>query len=321
MMINKNDKIFLAGHNGMIGSAILKKLTKDGFKRIITVNKKKLDLRNQSEVYNFIKSKKPKATVIAAAKVGGIYANNTFRAEFLLENLKINLNLFDALKEYQNLKVINLGSSCIYPLNAPNPINENSFLEGKLEPTNSPYAIAKITGIELGREIYNQYGNNVLNLMPTNLYGPNDNFHEKNSHFIPALIKKFVEAKRKKKNHVEIWGSGSPKREVMHVDDLSSAIVFILEKKITNCRKLKNIIKENSLINVGLGQEFTIKEFAKIINKITNTNKLLKFNRKFPDGTKRKVLDLTYIKKLGWKSKISLKDGLKSTIKWYQSNY
>ena len=214
---------------------------------VIPSTRQDTDLKNKIDIKNIIEKHQPDYVVNCAAKVGGIYANNTFRSEFLIDNLKINLNLFDIIKNFKNLSIINLGSSCIYPLNAPNPIKESSFLEGKLEPTNSPYAIAKITGIELGREIQNQYGNNVINLMPTNLYGPNDNFTDMNSHVIPGLIFRMHKAKQDKQNKFKIWGSGSPLREFMHVDDLSSCIEFLIGQK-----------PEEDLINVGTGEEISI---------------------------------------------------------------
>ena len=317
----ENSKIFIAGHNGMVGSALLRYLKNRGIKKIITISKDKLNLLDKNKVESYIKIKKPDIIINCAGRVGGIFANFNYPVEFLNDNIFIQLNLINSAYKNNVKHFINLGSSCIYPKNFKKPIKEKYLLTSSLEKTNEAYALAKIVGLK-SCEFYNrQFKTSYLTLMPCNLYGPNDNFHDKNSHFVPALIKKFVEAKRIKKKYVEIWGSGSPKREVMHVDDLSNAIVFILKKKISNCRKLKKIIKENSLINIGSGQEYTIKDFAKIINNITSANKILKFNRKYPDGTKRKVLDTTYIKKLGWKPKISLKNGLRNTIKWYQLNY
>ena len=321
MKLFKNTKIFIAGHNGMVGSSLFKSLKRIGMGKIISISRKKLNLLDQKKVDKFIKIKKPDIIINCAGRVGGIYANSNYPVEFLNENIFIQLNLINSAYKNKIKHFINLGSSCIYPKSYNIPIKEKFLLTNSLEKTNEAYALAKIVGLK-SCEFYNkEYNTNYLTLIPCKLYGPNYNIHEKNSHFIPSLIKKFIEAKIKKKNSVEIWGSGSPKREVMHVDDLSNIIIFILKKKITNCERLKKIIKKSSLINVGTGQEYTIKNFAKIINKITGANKVLKFNKRYPDGTKRKKLDLTYIKRLGWRPKIRLESGLKNTIKWYQSNY
>ena len=317
----KELKIFVAGHNGMVGNALLKHLTKLKIKKIIKAPRKELDLLDVEKLRKFLKKKKPDVIINCTGKVGGILANSTYPVEFLNENIIIQLNLINLAYEFKINHFINLGSSCIYPKNFLKPIKEKNLLSSPLEKTNEAYALAKIIGLK-ACEFYNkQYKTSYFTLMPCNLYGPNDNFNEKNSHFIPALIKKFVESKTKKNKFVEIWGSGSPKREVMHVDDLANAITFILEKKINNSKKLFKIIKESSLINVGSGQESTIKDFARIINQITDANKILKFNSKYPDGTKRKILDLKLIKQLGWKSNISVKNGLEDTINWYVKNY
>ncbi len=317
----KNMKIFIAGHKGMVGSSLLRHFKKIGIKKLIYSSKKKLNLLNQDKVERFIKSKKPDVIINCAGRVGGILANSTYPVEFLNENILIQLNLINAAYQNKIKHFINLGSSCIYPKNSKQPIKENYLLTSKLESTNEAYALAKIVGLKACSYYNEQFNTKYITLMPCNLYGPEDNFDVKNSHFIPALIKKFIESKKNLKKNVEIWGSGSPKREIMHVDDLADAVVFILEKKISNDKKLNKIIKEHSLINVGSGLEFTIKEFAKIINKISNADKVLKFNKNYPDGTKRKVLDLTLIKKLGWKSKISHEIGLKNTIEWYVKKY
>ena len=237
------------------------------------------------------------------------------------ENIFIQLNLINLSYKYKIKHFVNLGSSCIYPKNSKQPIKEKYLLSNQLEKTNEAYALAKIVGLKVC-EFYNQqYKTNFFTLMPCNLYGPYDNFHLKNSHFIPALIKKFIEAKRRKKNFVEIWGSGLPRREVMYVDDLANAIGYLLKLKVNNDKKLLKILKNNSLINVGSGQEFQIRKFAEIINKLTFSNKKLKFNKKYPDGTKRKILDISILKKIGWKSQINLYEGLKNTISWYKTNY
>ena len=253
--------------------------------------------------------------------MGGIFANSTYPVEFLNQNILIQLNLINSSFKNNIKHFINLGSSCIYPKNSKQPIKEKYLLDSTLEKTNEAYALAKIIGLKACAYYNQQYKSNYLTLMPCNLYGPHDNFHGKNSHFVPALIKKFIEAKRKKKISVEIWGSGSPKREVMYVDDLARAIVFVLNLKVKNDKNLKKHIKNDSLINVGSGNEYSVKRYAQIINKLSNSNKKLKFNKKFPDGTKRKVLDNLIMKKLGWKPITSLENGLITTIAWYNSNY
>ena len=292
-----NFKIYVAGHNGMVGRAVIRYLKKEGVKNIIFSNRKKLNLLNSRNLERFIKTKKPDIIINCAGKVGGILANSTYPVEFINENIFIQLNLINLAYKYKIKHFINLGSSCIYPKNSKQPIKEHYLLSNELEKTNEAYALAKIVGLK-ACEFYNQqYKTNFFTLMPCNLYGPYDNFHSKNSHFIPALIKKFIEAKRKK-SVVEIWGSGLPRREVMHVDDLANAIGYLLKLKVNDNKKLLKLIKINSLINVGSGQEFHIKKFAEIINKLTLSNKKLKFNKKFPDGTKRKILDISIIKKL-----------------------
>tara|TARA_B100000674_G_scaffold401559_1_gene347408 strand:+ start:165 stop:1136 length:972 start_codon:yes stop_codon:yes gene_type:complete len=317
----KKFKIYVAGHNGMVGRAVISYLKHEGVKKLIFENRKKLNLLNSKDLEIFIRSQKPDIIINCAGKVGGILANASYPVEFINENIFIQLNLINLAYKYKIKHFINLGSSCIYPKNSKQPIKEQYLLSNELEKTNEAYALAKIVGLKVC-EFYNQqYKTNFFTLMPCNLYGPFDNFHSKNSHFIPALIKKFIQAKRKKNNEVEIWGSGLARREVMHVDDLANAIGYLLKLKINNNKKLLKIIKINSLINVGSGQEFQIKKFAEIINKLTLSNKKLRFNRRFPDGTKRKILDISFIKKLGWKSKINLTDGLKDTIEWYKSNY
>jgi len=303
----KKFKVLIFGSNGLVGSSLHHYLQNSKkVSLVIPSTRQDTDLKNKIDIKNIIEKHQPDYVVNCAAKVGGIYANNTFRSEFLIDNLKINLNLFDIIKNFKNISVINLGSSCIYPLNAPNPIKESSFLEGKLEPTNSPYAIAKITGIELGREIQNQYGNNVINLMPTNLYGPNDNFTDMNSHVIPGLIFRMHKAKQGKQNKFKIWGSGSPLREFMHVDDLSSCIEFLIGQK-----------PEEDLINVGTGEEISILDLALLIKEIVGYDGVIETDSSMPDGNPRKLLDSSKINNLGWKSSIDLKSGLKNTYEWY----
>mgnify|MGYP000910494097 CR=1 FL=1 len=321
MKLNKNLKIYIAGHNGMVGNALVSHLRNKGYKKILVNTRKELNLLNQNKVFEFIKKKKPNVIINCAGRVGGILANSSFPVEFLNENILIQLNLINGAYANNISHLINLGSSCIYPKNSKQPIKENYLLTSKLEKTNEAYALAKIVGLKACNFYNEQYGTTYLTLMPCNMYGPKDNFDIKNSHFVPALIKKFIDSKHNNKKKVEIWGSGLPKREIMHVDDLASAITFILEKKLSNNKKLLRYIKSNSLINVGSGQEYTIKKFAEIIKKLTNTKKKLSFNRRYPDGTMRKVLDNKIMKNLGWKSKINLINGLRSTIEWYKSHY
>ena len=305
----------------MVGRSIHKYLLKKKIGNIITTDRKKLNLENLSKVNKFIIKKKPHVIINCAGKVGGILANNSYPTEFLNENILIQSNLIRSAYLNNINHFINLGSSCIYPKKSKQPIKEKYLLTGSLEKTNEAYALAKIVGLKMC-EFYNtQYKKSYLTLMPCNLYGPNDNFNLKNSHFIPALIKKIIKNKSKENELIEIWGTGKPKREVMHVDDLSSAIYFILRKKLQNDKKLLNHIKKSSVINIGSGQEFTIKNFAKIISKILDNKNNLKFNKKYPDGTMRKILDNSIIKKLGWSPKINLNNGLTQTINWYRNNY
>ena len=257
-----------------------------------------------------INEHKPDVLINAAAKVGGIYANNTKRVEFILENLKINTNVLESCIPYNNIKIINLGSSCIYPLEVENPIKEESVMSGRLEPTNSPYAMAKLTAIEIGNALSQQYGHNVINLMPTNLYGPNDRFSENDSHVIPGLIFRMHTAKLKNEQSFEIWGSGNPKREFMYVDDLSESINFIIENNI-------NV----NLLNIGSGYEITIKELALKIKDIVGFSGEISFNTSMPDGIERKFLNSKKVMDLGWSPKISLEDGLIKTYDWFQKNY
>ncbi len=317
----KNFKIYVAGHNGMVGRAVVRHLKKQGVRNIIFAERKKVNLLNIKDLEKFIKTKKPDIVINCAGRVGGILANSTYPVEFMNENIFIQLNLINLSYKYKIKHFVNLGSSCIYPKNSKQPIKEKYLLSSQLEKTNEAYALAKIVGLKVCEFFNQQYKTNFFTLMPCNLYGPYDNFHLKNSHFIPALIKKFIQAKRRNKNFVEIWGSGLPRREVMHVDDLANAIGYLLKLKINNDKKFLKILNNNSLINVGSGQEFQIKKFAEIINKLTSSNKKLRFNKKFPDGTRRKILDITILKKIGWKSQINLYEGLKNTISWYKTNY
>ena len=310
-------KIFIAGHKGMVGASLYNYFTKNNITKIITATRKQLDLQNPGNVDKFIRKNKPDVIINCAGKVGGILANSTYPTEFLYENIYIQTNLIKSAYKNKVKHFINLGSSCIYPKNAKQPIKEKYLLSSELEKTNEAYALSKIVGLKACQFYNEQYQTNYLTLMPCNLYGPNDNYDSKNSHFIPALIKKIVNGKSKKMKTVEVWGSGKPKREIMHVDDLASAIFFILNKKISNKKKFNKFLKDNCVINVGSGQEYSIKEFAKLISTLSSKKTKFKFNRKFPDGTKRKILDNSLLNKLGWKPTISVKDGLKSTIDLY----
>tara|TARA_B100000579_G_scaffold425516_1_gene431351 strand:+ start:1256 stop:2227 length:972 start_codon:yes stop_codon:yes gene_type:complete len=322
-MVNsqKKIKIFIAGHRGMVGNSLLNFFKTKKFGKLIYTTRSKLNLENYAKVENFIKKNKPDVIINCAGKVGGILANNVYPTEFLNENILIQTNLIKSAYKYKVPHFINLGSSCIYPKFAKQPIKEDYLLSGYLEKTNEAYAIAKIVGLKLCEYYNRQFKTSYVTLMPCNLYGPNDNFNLKTSHFIPALIKKIVKAKKNNKNFVEIWGTGKPKREVMYVDDLASAIYFIIKEKIRGNKILTKYLKKNSLINVGSGNEYSIKQFATKISKVINYKSKLKFNKKYPDGTLRKRLDNSFINKLGWKSTTSLTEGLNYTIDWYNKEY
>ena len=309
-MITKKSKIFIAGHNGLVGSAILRRLNILGYKNILTVDKKKLDLTNQKKVFLFLKRNRPQAIIIAAAKVGGIYANNKYRANFIYENLAIQNNLIHSafLNKIKNL--IFLGSSCVYPKNSKQPIKEKYLLTGLLEHTNEPYAIAKIAGIKMCESYNIQYGTNYKCLMPSNTYGPNDNYNLQNSHFFPALIRKIHDSKIKKVNKIILWGTGKPKRELIYVDEVADACIFFLNKKT-----------KESLINIGTGKDIKIEQYAKSIMKFLNIKINIHFDKTKPDGTTRKLLDTTIAKKYGWRPKISLKDGFFLTYADYLKKY
>jgi GDP-L-fucose synthase len=309
-VITKNSKIFLAGHNGLVGSAILRRLNILGYKNILTVDKKKLDLTNQKKVFLFLKRNRPQAIIIAAAKVGGIYANNKYRANFIYENLAIQNNLIHSAFLNKIKDLIFLGSSCVYPKNSKQPIKEKYLLTGSLEQTNEPYAIAKIAGIKMCESYNIQYGTNYKCLMPSNTYGPNDNYNLHNSHFFPALIRKIHDAKIKKANKITLWGTGKPKRELIYVDDVADACIFFLNKKT-----------KESLINIGTGKDLKIEQYAKLIMKFLNIKINIHFDKTKPDGTPRKLLDTTIAKKCGWRPKISLKDGFFLTYEDYLNKY
>jgi GDP-L-fucose synthase len=299
--MNKTDKIYIAGHRGMVGSAIVRKLQAEGFTNIITRTSKELDLKEQVAVREFFAAEKPDVVVLAAAKVGGIHANNVYRAEFLYQNLMIESNVIHSSHENGVQKLLFLGSSCIYPKMAPQPLKEESLLTGLLEQTNEPYAIAKIAGIKLAESYRKQYGCNYISAMPTNLYGPNDNYDLNNSHVLPALIRKFHTAKINNADSVEVWGTGSPMREFLHVDDLADACFFLLQN-----------YDDEMFVNIGTGEDLTIKALAEMIKEIVGFEGELKWNTEKPDGTPRKLMDVSRLHKLGWKHRIALREGITS---------
>ena len=297
-------KIFLAGHKGLVGSAILKKLKKKNYKNIIIADRKKLDLLNQRSVYKFLKKNKPNIVIIAAAKVGGVLDNYKYGADFIYENLQIQNNLIHGSFLNKVKKLIFLGSSCIYPKNSKQPVKEDYLLNGKLEETNEPYALAKIAGIKMCEAFNKQYNTNYLCLMPANTYGPNDNYDLLKSHFFPALIRKAYECKLKNKKSIEVWGSGKPLRELIFVDDIADACIYFMKKKI-----------KYSLLNIGTGKDMTIKNYVNFILKKLNLKVKVNFNKSRPDGVYRKVLDVKRAKQLGWKAKISLDKGFDITYR------
>lgn len=316
MQLLKNKKIYLAGHTGMVGSAIYRELNAKGYEKIITKDLSNLDLRNQADVNNFFEVEKPEIVIIAAAKVGGILANNTYRAEFIYDNLMIEANLIHASYLNNVEKVVFLGSSCIYPKLAPQPLKEEYLLTNTLEFTNEPYAIAKITGIKLCESYYRQYGCNYISAMPTNLYGPNDNFNLETSHVLPALIRKFHEAKISGNESVLIWGTGKPLREFMYVEDLANAIVFMMES-ISAKDLYENGITH---LNIGTGKDITIAELTALISEIVQYKGKIKYDSSKPDGTPRKLMDVSRINSLGWKYKTELRDGIEKTYNWFIKN-
>lgn len=304
--MEKSAKIYVAGHRGMVGSAILRELKAQGFENFVTRTSSELDLRRQDEVEKFFESEKPDYVFLAAAKVGGIQANNIYRADFLYDNLIIEANVIHSAYKSKVKKLLFLGSSCIYPKMAPQPLVEDSLLTGLLEPTNEPYAIAKIAGIKLCEAYRDQYGANFISAMPTNLYGPNDNYDLQKSHVLPALIRKFHEAKEAGKDQVEIWGTGSPMREFLHVNDLAKACVFLMEN-----------YDGKQFVNIGTGEDITIKNLALLVKETVGFEGELTFDTSKPDGTPRKLMDVSRIHNLGWKHQIELRDGVQSVYKSY----
>ena len=303
-MMDISNRIFVAGHNGMVGSSIVRLLKSKGYHNLIIASSKELDLRNQAQTNEFFAKHKPEFVFMSAAKVGGIHSNNTYRGEFLYDNIMIETNVIEASRVNNVIKLLFLGSSCIYPKMAPQPLKESYLLTGSLEYTNEPYAIAKIAGIKLCESYHDQYGCNFISVMPTNLYGPNDNYDLQNSHVLPALISKFHMAKQKNDPSVVIWGTGKPRREFMHVDDLADACYFLMQN-----------YDEKDIINIGYGEDITIKELAELVSFIIGYDGDIEHDLSKPDGTPRKLMDSTKMQSLGWKPKISLENGIKSVYK------
>ncbi len=314
--MDKDAKIYVAGHAGMVGSAIVRKLEAEGFKNLIFKTRKKLDLLNQTAVKEFYTAEKPRHVINAAARVGGIHANNTYGSQFIYENLQIQNNLIHYAYESGVTKLLFLGSSCIYPRNASQPMKEEYLLTGELESTNEPYALAKIAGIKMCESYYRQYGCQFFSVMPTNTYGPNDNYDLDTSHALPALIRKIQEAKVSNARKVTVWGSGKPLREFIHVDDIADACVFIMGLDFRE-------LYEQGLthLNVGTGNEITIRELAELISGIVGFSGDFIFDQSMPDGTPRKLLDVSRINELGWRHQISLEEGIKALCGWYMENF
>lgn len=307
--MDKSSKIYVAGHRGMVGSSIVRALQKNGFTHIICKSSAELDLKNQQAVFDFFAEEKPDYVFLAAAKVGGIVANNTYRADFLYENLAIQNNVIHASYVNKVKKLMFLGSSCIYPKLAPQPLKESYLLTGPLEPTNEPYAIAKIAGIKMCEAYRDQYGCNFISVMPTNLYGPNDNYSLENSHVLPAMIRKFYEAKQQNLSSMTLWGTGSPMREFLHADDLAEACLFLMES-----------YDEKELVNVGTGEDVTIKELAQLVKETIGFEGEIIWDTNRPDGTPRKLMDVSKLHGLGWKHKIELKEGIQLAYQDFLSN-
>jgi GDP-L-fucose synthase len=306
--MDRTDKIFVAGHRGLVGSAIVRRLHADGFSAIITRTRKELDLCDQAQVDEFFERERPDYVFLAAAKVGGIQANNTKKAEFITENLRIQTNVIDAAYRHGVIKLLFLGSSCIYPKLCPQPIKEDYLLSGPLEPTNDAYAIAKIAGIMMCDAYRQQYGMNAVSIMPTNLYGPGDNFDLNSSHVLPALLRKFHDAKVAHSPTVSMWGTGTPRREFLHVDDMADASVFLMQQ-----------YDGKDIVNVGVGNDVTIKELGELVRDIVGFTGDIVWDASKPDGTPRKLLDVSRLNGLGWKAKIPLRDGIQQTYDWYLS--
>ena len=309
MILDRTKKIYVAGHRGLVGSALVRKLKSEGFLSVVTRTHEELDLTRQSEVENFFAREQPSYVILAAAKVGGIYANDTYPADFIMKNLQIECNVIDAAHKNGVEKLLFLGSSCIYPRECPQPIKEEYLLGGYLEKTNEAYALAKIAGLKMCAFYNQQYGTDYISVMPCNLYGVNDNFSPENSHVLPALMRKFHEAKEKNEPTVTVWGSGRPLREFLNVDDLADACLFLMDH-----------YKGNEFFNVGYGKEVTILELAEMMKQVTGFQGEIILDGSKPDGTPRKLTDISRLKEMGWKPKICLEEGLKQTYEWYKAN-
>lgn len=308
--MKKNSKIYIAGHNGLVGSAIVRNLKSNGFNNLVLKTRKELDLLDWQEVKKFFETEKPEYVFLAAARVGGILENDTYPADFIFQNLQIQNNVIHNAYLSEVKKLLFLGSSCIYPRECPQPIKEKYLLTGPLEKTNEAYAVAKIAGIKMCQSYNKQYGTKYISVMPTNLYGPNDNFDLNSSHVLPALLHKFHEAKINNQKEVLIWGTGSPKREFLHVDDLADACVFLMES-----------YNENEIVNIGTGEDISIRELAEIVKQIVGFEGKIKNDTSKPDGTPRKLLDVSKLRSLNWKHKIELSQGIKNTYQWFLKNY
>jgi len=307
--MDQTEKIFVAGHNGLVGSAIVRKLERDGYRNLLKRERSELDLENEAAVAAFFQKEKPDVVILAAAKVGGIKANNDFPVEFLLQNTRLQNNVISSAHSNDVRKLLYLGSSCIYPKHAPQPMPESTLLSGPLEPTNDAYAIAKIAGIKLCQAYAAEYGENYISVMPTNLYGPTDNFDLASSHVLPALLRKVHEAKASGAHEIVVWGTGQPRREFLHVDDMADACVFLLQN-----------YDAPEIINVGWGEDISIRELAELICDVVGFDGELTFDASKPDGTPRKLLDVSKLNALGWRAQISLRDGIASTYEWFLQN-
>jgi len=307
--MNKDSKIYVAGHNGLCGSALVRKLRSNGYSNILTCDKNTLNLKNKEKTEEWFSKNRPEYVFLAAAKVGGIHANDKYPAEFIYDNLEIQNNVIHSSYKFNVKKLLFMGSICIYPKFAPEPVNETSLLNGSLEPTNEWYAIAKIAGIKMCQAYRKQYGCNFISAMPCNLYGINDNFHLENSHVLPALIRKFHEAKTNNSKTVECWGTGSPRREFLYSDDLADALIFLMDR-----------YNENEIINIGYGEDLTIKDIANKVKTTINFTGEIVWNTSKPDGTPKRLLDVNKLFDMGWRPKINLENGLKSTYEWYLNN-
>ncbi len=313
--MNKNAKIYVAGHRGLVGSALVRRLEKEGYSNLILRASKELNLRDESAVKSFFDEEKPEYVFLAAAKVGGIHANNTYPADFIIQNIQIQTNVITHALRTGVKRLLFLGSSCIYPRECPQPMKEEYLLTGPLEPTNEPYAIAKIAGIKMCESVNRQHGTDFRSVMPTNLYGPGDNFHPENSHVLPGLLRKFHEAKTNQSEYVEVWGSGRPRREFLHVDDMASACLYIMNlNEKTYKANTKPML---SHVNIGTGKDCTIRELAETIAKVTGYKGEIRFDPSKPDGTPQKLLDVSRLNALGWEAVISLEDGIRQTYQWF----